>query len=298
MHADEIVTTPAQVARMVAEQLPQWAHLGVRPVAEHGTDHCLFRLGEELVVRMPRIGWAADQAASDARWLPVLAPYLPVDVPVPVASGRPDGDFPWAWSVVPWLPGRNPTPYEEGPRHLGGELAAFVAALRAVDTAGGPVATDGRRGAPLRHWDEAVRSAIEAAGARLPHPEATLEAWEHCATAPDWSGPPVWLHGDLMAGNLLVEDGRLSGVIDFGALGVGDPAADLSPCWHLLGGTARRDFRAALDHDEDTWRRGRGWAMGPALTGIPYYWDTVPAFAERGLRTVAVVLDDLGLVTG
>lgn len=298
MHADEIVTTADQVARMVAQQLPQWGGLAVRPVAEFGTDHCLFRLGEDLVVRMPRIGWAAEQAVSDARWLPVLAPHLPVDVPVPVATGRPDDDYPWVWSVVPWLPGRNPASYDEDLPHLGRELAAFVIALRAVDASGGPLATDGRRGSPLRHWDESVRAAIEAAGDRLPHPEATLEAWSDCVAAPDWDGPPVWLHGDLLAGNLLVDDGRLSGVIDFGALGVGDPAADLQPYWNLLPATGRDDFRELVGGDDDTWRRGRGWALGPALTGIPYYWDTIPAFAERGLRTVAVVLDELGLVTG
>lgn len=294
MHADEHVSTADQVARLVAAQLPQWGHLPVAPVAEFGTDHCLFRLGDELLVRMPRAAWAVGQAASDAAWLARLAPYLPVDVPAPVALGHPGEGFPWAWSVVPWLPGRPPTAYDEGRAHLADDLATFVRALQAAPTDGGPVAQPGTRGGPLAAWDDAVRSAIVACGSRI-DPVAVTEAWEHCVAAPAWDRPGVWIHGDLMVGNLLVSDDRLTAVIDFGSLGVGDPAPDLLPAWCVLAPSDRERFRDLVGCDDDTWRRSRGWALGPALTGIPYYWDSVPAFAERGLRTIDVVLADLGI---
>ena len=293
MHEGEVVATVEQVGRLVAAQHPHLAGLPVTPVDEFGTDHCLFRVGQDLVARMPRAPWAVDQAASDARWLRVLAPHLPVAVPVPVASGEPGEGYPWAWSLVPWLPGRNPTAYDEGLVGLGADLAAFVRGLHDVDAGDGPRKPDGTRGAPLHHWDDAVRDAIDACGDRIDAARVT-EVWEDCVAAPQWPHDPVWLHGDLMAGNLLVDErGRLSGVIDFGALGTGDPAPDLQPAWCVLPAGERAAFRDGVDLDDDTWRRGRGWALGPALTGIPYYWDTVPAFAQRGLRTIHEVLTDL-----
>lgn len=293
MHEGEVVSTAGQVERLLAAQHPQWADLPVVPVEAFGTDHCLFRVGDDLVARMPRAPWAVDQTATDARWLPVLAPHLPVRVPVPLAGGEPGEDYPWRWSVVPWLPGVTPTAYDEGLVGLGADLAAFVRALHGVDATDGPRAPDGARGASLRHWDDAVREAIEASGDRIDR-VAVTEAWDDAVCAPAWPHDPVWLHGDLLPGNLLVDGGRLSGVIDFGALGTGDPAPDLHPWWCVLPPGERAAFREGVDLDDDTWRRGRGWALGPALTGIPYYWDTVPAFAQRGLRTVEVVLSDLG----
>ncbi len=298
LHPDEVDVDATLVGRLVRDQHPQWAHLPVRPVAEHGTDHLLFRLGDGLVARMPRVGWAADQAESDARWLPGLVDHLPVTLPVPVALGQATDDYPFRWSIAPWLPGEPPTPANVAPPVLAEELAGFVAALHAVEPSGGPPRTGTSRGAPVRSWDESVREAIALAGDRI-DARAVLRAWEHCLEAPDHDGDPVWIHGDLLAGNLLVEGGHLSSVIDFGALGVGDPAADLQPCWSTLDPEVAPLFRARIDelcgYDEATWRRGRGWSLGPALTGIPYYWETAPAFARRGLRTVARVLADLGL---
>ncbi|MBA2952570.1 phosphotransferase [Nocardioides sp. MAH-18] len=292
MHDDQVAVTQELVRGLLDRQLPQYTGLPLRPVAEHGTDHSLFRLGEDLVVRMPVYAGSADQAASDARWLPVLAPHLPVAVPVPVALGEPDETYPFPWSVVPWLPGTPPAPGNADPHALAADLAGFVRDLHAVDTSGGPAKTGTSRGTPIRGWDPHVRAAIDEAGDRVDRPRV-LAAWEDCLAAPDWPGDPVWIHGDLLAGNLLVHEGRLSAVIDFGALGLGDPAPDLQPAWATLPSEARAAYLDALGYDDDTVRRGRGWALGPALTGIPYYWDTVPAFAQRGLRTVAAVLADL-----
>ena len=294
MHPDQVEITEPTVRGLLGRQLPEYAGLPLAPVAEHGTDHVLFRLGDELLVRLPVYAASADQAASDARWLPLLAPHLPVAVPVPVALGEPDATYPFPWSVVPWLPGETPDSGNADPHLLAADLAAFVRALHAVDPAGGPLKTGTSRGAPIRGWDDAVREAVDQAGDRLDRARV-LAAWDDCLAAPDWPGDPVWIHGDLLAGNLLVRDGRLSAVIDFGALGLGDPAPDLQPAWSTLPAHVRAEFRDAVGYDDDTWRRGRGWALGPALTGIPYYWDTVPAFAQRGLRTVAAVLEDLGI---
>ncbi len=213
-------------------------------------------------------------------------------MPAPVALGEPDGDYPFAWSIAPWLPGATPTDENADPHALAADLGGFVRALHAVDATGGPVKTDLDRGTPIRGLDEVVREAIEKCGDRI-DAAAVTAAWEDCLAAPDWAGDPVWIHGDLMPGNLLVRDRRLSAVIDWGALGVGDPAPDLAPAWFTFPASVREEFRQAAGYDDDTWRRGRGWAMGPALTGIPYYWDTVPAFAQRGLRTIAAVLADL-----
>lgn len=292
MHADDVPTSADQVAALVAAQFPQWAGMPVRAVPEFGTDHCLFRLGDDLVARMPRVAWAADQAQSDARWLPRLAGRVPVDLPVPVAIGEPGGDYPFRWAVVPWLPGEIPNHENVDQVRLGEQLGGFVRALHAVDPSGGPVRTGTSRGAPVRGWDDAVREAITLAGDRIDG-RAALLAWEHVLEAPDHTGDRVWIHGDLLAGNLLVHDGRLSAVIDWGALGLGDPATDLQPYWATLTPAGAAAFRESLEYDEATWRRGLGWALAPALTGIPYYWDTVPAFAQRGLRTLARVLDDL-----
>lgn len=292
MHADQVEISEPMVRGLLGRQLPEYATLPLAPVAEHGTDHVLFRLGADLLVRLPVYAGSADQAASDARWLPLLAPHLTVAVPAPVAVGEPDETYPFPWSVVPWLPGTPPTPDNADPHLLAHDLAAFVRALHAVDASGGPRKTGTSRGAPIRGWDEGVRRAVDEAGDRIDRARV-LAAWEDCLAAPDWPDDPVWIHGDLLAGNLLVDAGRLSAVIDFGALGLGDPAPDLQPAWATLPASVRGEFLDALGYDEDTRRRGRGWALGPALTGIPYYWDTVPAFAQRGLRTVAAVLDDL-----
>ncbi|GAA5156580.1 hypothetical protein GCM10023340_44830 [Nocardioides marinquilinus] len=292
MHADEQVATAAQVTRLVADQHPQWAGRPVVPVAEHGTDHCLFRLGDDLVVRMPRVPSAVEQLEKVARWLPRLAPHLPAAVPTQVALGRPGEGFPWAWSVVPWLPGRTATTYDEDDAPLARDLAAFVRALHALPADGVPAPPAGARGAPLHHVDASVRRAVRLCGDRVDG-DAVLAVWDDALAAPEHDGPGVWLHGDLMAGNLLLDGaGRLSGVIDFLSLDAGDPAPDLAARWNLLGAGPRAVFRDAVGHDEATWRRARGWALAPALTGIPYYWDTVPAFAQRGQRTVEVVLAD------
>ncbi|SCL16005.1 Predicted kinase, aminoglycoside phosphotransferase (APT) family [Micromonospora rhizosphaerae] len=273
MHADEIQTDVDLVRRLTAGQFPRWADLPICPVASYGTDHDIYRLGEHLAVRLPRIEWATKQAAREAEWLPRLAPHLPLALPVPLAMGRPAEGYPFDWSVYEWLPGENANGTIRDLDHAAVDLARFVSALRRI-----PPTTDAfprlprQRGGPLAEFDEGVRRSVRQLGDRIDG-EATLRSWRESLEAPAWDGPEVWVHGDLLPGNLLVVDGRLSAVIDFGGLNVGDPACDLQPAWNVFTGDSRQRFRAELDIDDASWLRGRGWALLQAVIAMPYYWD-------------------------
>ncbi len=289
IHDGEICTEVAQVRRLVARQFPDWAARPITALPSTGTDHALYRIGTDLLARLPRIDWAVGQVDTDRRWLPLLAPHLPLPVPVPVAVGCPGEGFPWPWTVVPWLAGDTPTPANLDLVEAAAELAGFVRALHAVDPVGGDVKTGTARGTPIAARDEITRAAIAELGDRVDGVRVTV-AWEQARTAPPWTGAPVWVHGDLQAGNLLATRRRLSAVIDFGGLGLGDPAVDLLPAWNLFDERSRRRYRSALGYDRDTWQRGRGWALSTALIALPYYWDRNPAFAAQSRRTISTVL--------
>ena len=239
MHADEIETDTALVRRLLAGQFPQWAELRIDLVASYGTDHDIYRLGDHLAARLPRIGWATRQAALEAEWLPKLAPHLPLALPTPVAMGQPAEGYPFNWSVYKWLPGANANDTLADLEQAALDLAAFVKALRRIDTTGAHPRRPHSRGGPLAEGDAQVRRSITQLGDRI-DAAAALRAWEESLAAPAWAGTEVWVHGDLLPGNLLVVDGRLSAVIDFGSLNVGDPACDLQPAWNLFPGARRR----------------------------------------------------------
>jgi len=292
MHADEVGTDVPLVRRLLAAQFPQWVNLPLEPVDSAGTDNAIYRLGHDMAVRLPRIAWARGQVEKEERWLAKLAPHLPLAIPVPLAKGVPAEGYPWHWSVVPWLEGENATIDRIGDlREAATDLARFVAALERIDPTDGPPAGARNffRGVPLAERDPAVRNAIERP-LDLVDVDAVTAAWDAALHAPAWHGAPVWIHGDLSSGNLLVVRGRLSAVIDFGCLGVGDPAADLSVAWALFTGESREAFRAALAVDDATWARGRGWALYPALLALPYYIDTNPAIVASARHTIEEVL--------
>ncbi len=294
MHADEVDTDASLVRRLLAAQFPRWAGLRIEAVATAGTDNALYRLGEDMVVRMPRIHWAVGQVDKEQEWLPKLAPHLPLAIPVPLAMGEPAESYPWRWSIYRWLDGEEAT--LEGladPGEAARQLARFVAALRRVDASGGPAPGEHNsgRGVPLATRDERVRAALAALRGTL-DTEAAARAWEAALGAPEWSGPPVWIHGDLRPGNLLEQQGRLSAVIDFGCLGVGDPACDLMVAWNLLSAETRVVFRASLAADDASWARGSGWALSTGLIALPYYKSTNPTLAGISRRTIDQVLAD------
>ncbi|MER5179795.1 aminoglycoside phosphotransferase family protein [Streptomyces sp. NPDC002896] len=291
MHADEIETDVELVRGLLAGQFPQWADLPIKPVASYGTDHDIYRLGDDLAVRLPRIGWATEQAAREAEWLPRLAPHLPLALPVQLAMGHPAEGYPFDWSVYEWLPGENANGTIDDLDRAAVDLAAFVKALREIDTTGAPPRPPRGRGGPLAEHDDGVRQAIEQLGNRIDG-AAALRSWEESLAAPTWDGEEVWLHGDLLPGNLIVVDGRLSAVIDFGTLNVGDPACDLLPAWNVFTDDSRTRYQAELAVDDASWLRGRGWALFQAVVALPYYWDTNPGMIHQASRALAEVLGD------
>ncbi|MFD5083965.1 aminoglycoside phosphotransferase family protein [Kitasatospora sp. NPDC058201] len=282
------------VRRLVAGRFPQWAGLPVRGFPSGGTVNAMYRLGDDMVVRLPLVDWGEVDVATEQEWLPRLAPLLPTAIPAAIALGGPAEGYPWAWSVYRWLDGRNP---EAGaltaPVPLAEDLAGFVSAMRSITLPGGPAAY---RGGPVRLLDESTREAIEELRG-LPEEgvdcDAAAAVWEDALRAPVWDGPPVWLHSDLMPGNLLVDaGGRLTAVIDFGCAGVGDPACDMFPAWNLLPAEGREVFRKALDVDDATWRRGRGRTLAQALGALPYYRETNPLMAANARHVIRAVLEE------
>ncbi|MFI9271079.1 aminoglycoside phosphotransferase family protein [Kitasatospora sp. NPDC052896] len=291
MHADEVEIDESLVGRLVAAQFPQWTDLPVTKVRSAGTDNAMYRLGTDLAVRLPRTPGSAEQIGKENRWLPHLAPHLPLAVPVPMGEGVPGEGYGFAWSVYRWLDGADllDEPVVE-PHDAAVELGRFVAALRRIDATDAPPSF---RGGPVGARDDDVRAAIRdlAADGRVDADAATA-AWEGVLRLPQWQGAPVWSHGDLLPGNLLGREGRLSAVIDFGGVGVGDPACDTMVAWTLLSAGSRDLFRESAGVDDATWARGRGWALCFGLTAEHYYRVTNPVLASVGHRAVAEALAD------
>lgn len=292
MHVDEVETDAILVGRLLAAQFPLWANLPIEPVHSAGTDNALYRLGEDLLVRLPRIRGSTGQVDKEHQWLPGLAPLLPFAIPVPLEKGAPGQGYPWHWSVYRWLEGSSATiePIAD-PRQAAVELARFVAALQRIDPDRGPPPGQHNsfRGVPLATRDTATRTAISTLRGVLDI-DALTAAWDAALQAPAWHGSPVWIHGDLQSGNLLTLDGRLSAVIDFGCLGVGDPACDLMIAWNLLSVETRDVFRAVLQVDDATWARGRGWALSVGLIALAYYQTTNPILAGISQYAINAVL--------
>ena len=263
---EKTAITPELAARLVAAQFPQWAHLPVTVVDLDGWDNTTFRLGEDLSVRLPSGDAYAAQVDKEHQWLPALAPQLPLPIPEPLAKGVPGCGFPRPWSVYRWLAGEHATVERVADlNRFAIDLADFLGALYEIDSARGPAPGTHNfwRGGPLTTYDDETREAISALRGEIDTDGAT-GVWE-AALAATWHGPPVWIHGDVAAANLLVVDGRLSAVIDFGCSAVGDPACDLTIAWTFFSGDSRAAFRDGLPLDDGTWARGRGWALWKAL---------------------------------
>lgn len=290
LHANEVAIDLDLVRHLVDARFPAWRELPLRAVATAGTDHAIFRLGTELSVRLPRHPGAARQAVREWRWLPLLAPGLPLPVPAPLAMGEPAAHFPFGWTVTPWFAGQDGHRRQPALTPAAEALAGFVAALRAAPSCAGaePGPANSGRGAPLAERDAAVRRAL-AEAADLVDARACLSLWRRCLAAPA-AVRAAWLHGDIHAGNLIVRNRRIAAVIDFGCMGVGDPACDLQPAWTLLDRAARLRFRAALGCDDAEWLRGQGWALSVALIQLPYYRTSNPTIVAMALRAVRELL--------
>jgi aminoglycoside phosphotransferase (APT) family kinase protein len=254
------------VRRLIVGQFPQWADLSVRPVPTSGWDNQTFRLGDRMSVRLPTAREYALAVDKEHRWLPKFAVRVPLPIPVPVARGVPVDGFDFDWSVYQWIDGE-PASIDsiDDLTRFADSLAAFLVALRRVEPTGGPQPGlhNWFRGGPLRAYDAQVRRAVETLDRRIPR-DIVTEIWRS-GLREAWDGRPVWFHGDVAAGNLLVRDGVLAAVIDFGTCGVGDPACDVTIAWTLLSGASREAFRSRLDVDPGTWARGRAWALWKAL---------------------------------
>ncbi|MEU4741737.1 aminoglycoside phosphotransferase family protein [Actinosynnema sp. NPDC023658] len=280
------------VRRLLEGQFPQWADLPVTPVEVDGWDNRTYRLGDDMTVRLPTAEGYAPAVAKEHRWLPVLAPSLPVPVPEPLALGVPGEGYPFHWSVRRWLDGRTAAP--DRVDDLTGfalSIADFVLALHRVDATGGPEAGahSFHRGASPGHYDEGTRRALAVLEGRV-DTERAAAVWDAALRAPGWSGPPVWFHGDIASGNLLVDGGKLTAVIDFGTSGVGDPACDLVIAYTMFSGESREAFRDALGLDAATWARARGWALWKALITLAQETDERRAAEHR--HVVEEVLAD------
>ncbi len=290
MHDDEVDTDASLVRRLLAAQFPQWADLPIARIESDGTDNAIYRLGDEMAVRLPLIHWATEQVHKEHEWLPRLAPFLPLAIPVPLAKGEPGEGYPWHWSVYRWLEGENAAIERMAdPHQTALDLAHFIIALQEIDVTDAP--HDSARGRPLARQDAQTRAAIASLQGAF-DADAMTAVWDTAVQSPAWSGPPVWIHGDLKPGNLLAVQGRLSASIDFGSLGVGDPACDVMVAWLFLSAETREAFRAALQVDDATWMRGRGWALSVGVIALPYYQNTNPGFAEIARHAIDEVLAD------
>lgn len=294
MHADEVPISQNLVETLVKTQFPAYAGLSISKVKSAGTDNALYRLGDEIVVRLPRIQSATLQIDKEHRWLPMLASQLPLAIPVPIAKGKPMADYPFAWSIYSWLAG---TPAEitalDDLAQAAKSLAAFLHALQKIDTQDAPLAGEHNfeRGVPLAERDTATRAAINSLTDMI-DTDIAYKAWDEALAAPVWQSDPVWIHGDLQSGNLLAHNGTLRAVIDFGGLAIGDPACDLQVAWNLFTGTSREVFKATMNVDDAMWARGRGWALSIGVIALPYYKETNPVLAGIAQTAIEAVLTD------
>jgi len=278
----------AVVHRLVAAQFPQWKDLQIKPVIPGGWDNRTFRLGEEMLIRMPSAACYAGQVEKERHWLPKLAPLLPLRIPEPLVMGLPGEGYPWNWSIYRWINGETAAAVADriDLNDFATRLAQFLQALHKIDPAGGPLPGPHNfyRGGTLATYDAETRQAIEVLKNRI-DVRAAIEIWES-ALKTTWVKAPVWIHGDISAGNLITLQERLNAVIDFGQLGIGDPACDLSIAWTLFHGENRALFRKMLSLDEDTWVRGQAWTLWKALIYLANDQENMNFEAVRSWRII------------
>lgn len=287
MHPDEIRLDEGIVRGLLERQFPALAQRELRRDPSSGTVNAMFRLGDDMVVRLPFVEWGSPDIEFEQHWLPRLATGLTIPIPTVLHEGVADDTYPCAWSVMNWLPGELPD-VANTTADVAHELAIFVTELRRIDTTGAP---SGYRGGSVREHDAELRKVLPDIADEV-DVEALGAIWDRALAAPAYEDEPRWAHGDLLATNVLVNDGHLTGILDFSAAGTGDPACDLMAAWSILPKEPRDVFRADLDVDDAEWDRGRGWAMVQAVMALPYYRETNPGMVENSRRMLTALIED------
>lgn len=291
--SDKILIDALLVRRLIAKQFPQWVDLSIKPVAVGGWDNRTFHLGDQMLVRMPSAEEYAMKVEKEQLWLPRLAPLLPLSIPTPLAMGEPGEGYPWRWSIYRWIEGETAAfTHIADLNDFAIHLAKFLIALQRIDTTDGPLPGPGNFSyiGGLAVYDDETRRAIAILKNKIDSVVAT-QIWER-ALETTWKRAPVWVHGDISAGNLLVQKGKLSAVIDFGGLAIGDPACDLVIAWKFFQGKSREVFRERLLLDIGTWDRARGWALWKALIVEAGLTNTNAVEIAQSWRTLEEVLAD------
>ena len=280
------------VRKLIDSQFPQWKHLPITPVAHGGWDNRTFHLGDTMLVRLPSGQEYAPKVEKEHKWLPILAPLLPLQIPIPLEMAKPGNGYPWNWSVYRWIEGETAAhAHIANSCDFAESLAQFLVALQKIDPSNGPIpGTTTDRGGPLAIYDDETRQALAILKDKI-DVEVATKVWES-ALATQWNKPPVWVHGDISLGNLLVQNGQLSAVIDFGGLAIGDPACDLAIAWTFFKGESREVFRSTINLDEGTWARGRGWALWKALIVAACLCETNNIEGENCWRIIDEVIAD------
>ena len=283
----------ATVRHLIASQFPQWASLDVQPVITQGWSNKTFRLGRDKLVRLPRLAAYEPAIEKECLWLPKLAPYLPLAIPLPVVIGKPQIECPMKWAVFQWIEGETATQANIADLStFTHDIAMFLLALQRIDASDGPPpgAHNFYRGGSLVTYDSEVQQALSCLQGKI-DVDVAQEIWQ-TALACECHHPPVWIHGDVSLGNLLLQDGALIAVIDFGNMGVGDPACDLVIAWNVFDARSRAVFRDTLRLDDATWARGRGWALWKALIIEAGLAETNACELATPRRIIDVVIAD------
>lgn len=284
MHENEFTIDECLVRTLLKDQCPEWVDLPLNPIKSSGTDHALFRLGNEYVVRLPRLDGANENINKEYQWVPKLAKLVATPLSTPLFMGKPNEHYPSVWIITQWLDGYNPTFEQENEyQQLAKDLAYFLNDLHKVKLDQGPYS---RRGVPLCQLNEETQNAIDKLEEDIDI-QAINALWKKLSNTPSFDQNPVWVHGDFLPGNILVQNNRLKAVIDFSDVGIGDPACDLVIAWSLLKPYSRKIFREHLDNiDDNTWERARGWALSISLIMLPYYKHSNPTLARLARQMI------------
>lgn len=293
--SDTLNISLSLVTDLIVEQFPQWAHLPISPVALSGWDNRTFRLGSEMSIRLPSASCYAAKVPIEHKWLPILTPHLSFRIPKPIAMGKPSQAYPFNWSIYQWIDGESANMRdldEVQLKPIALQLAQFLNELYAIDSTGGPIPGPHNfyRGTSPLVYDAETRAAITQLKDSIDI-EAVTVVWEE-AISSQWAKKPVWFHGDFSAGNILLKDNQLVGVIDFGGMGVGDPACDLVIAWTFLQKESRNLFKSHVQIDADTWARARGWALWKALITMYRYNDKKNSEIDKQMRIIGTILEE------